>query len=782
MGILQPVPNPRALPPSSSRMAALLASGVALLLVLGSVPASGAPVSRPVGQVASAAASASAPVVIATGDRQAVAAAYRDRFLPAMAVAAPEADPAAVAACDAGLTPAPLQAATLELVNYFRAMSGVQPVTFDTALSAKAQQAALMMDANNALSHTPPASWTCNSAPGAEAAAASNLALGYRGADVIKGYMDDPGAGNEVAGHRWWLQRPSTRTMGSGYVGRAQALWVNDGDTAAGTPTYTSWPSAGFFPGQLEPVGRWSFTATDPAYDLGSATVTVVDGRGNPVPARALPVGAFGSLVFELGSLPAPGAAFNDYRVTVSNILVGGTPIDPYAYTVSIFDPTYVAPPTAITATTPATISGLARIGSTLVARAPTWSTPSVSTTYRWLRNGTSIAGQTSDRLQLGTADLGTRISLQATGSKTGFLPGTSRSAQTAAVAKIPATLALTGRSMSYGDLQIGVTITAEPGLGGSVAIIEGTKTIAAAIKVVDGRAAFRASKVKPGSHTYTVRYSGTSRVSGPSGVVRVVVRDKARPTLTLAASSPAVGKVKIIIRVAAAGEGALTGVATVQEGSRSLARLTVTNSQAVFQASKIKPGRHTYTVGYGGTSRVAAVRGTVVATVKAKTASSTSLTGTSPAPNTIKIDIAVRATGQPPLGGTANVLEGTKTVKSGLKLIGGRASYSAGGVTSGNHTYTVKYSGTSEVNGSARTVTIAVKKPVALKSYDNCTAMRVDHPHGVGRIGAKDKASSGDPVTDFLRNNALYALNDGGTTGQKDLDRDNDFIACESH
>lgn len=63
-------------------------------------------------------------------------------------------------------------------------------------------------------------------------------------------------------------------------------------------------------------------------------------------------------------------------------------------------------------------------------------------------------------------------------------------------------------------------------------------------------------------------------------------------------------------------------------------------------------------------------------------------------------------------------------------------------------------------------------------RSYQNCTALNQDYPHGVGRNGARDK-TSGKPVTTFKVSNSLYGANDGGP-GQRDLDRDNDGVACE--
>jgi hypothetical protein len=53
-----------------------------------------------------------------------------------------------------------------------------------------------------------------------------------------------------------------------------------------------------------------------------------------------------------------------------------------------------------------------------------------------------------------------------------------------------------------------------------------------------------------------------------------------------------------------------------------------------------------------------------------------------------------------------------------------------------------------------------------------NCTALHKRYPHGVGKVGARDK-TMGTPVTTFKRSNRLYSLNKG-------LDRDKDGFARE--
>ncbi|MDP9183937.1 MAG: excalibur calcium-binding domain-containing protein [Actinomycetota bacterium] len=69
--------------------------------------------------------------------------------------------------------------------------------------------------------------------------------------------------------------------------------------------------------------------------------------------------------------------------------------------------------------------------------------------------------------------------------------------------------------------------------------------------------------------------------------------------------------------------------------------------------------------------------------------------------------------------------------------------------------------------------VTATRSQAPTAKVYANCTAMRQDYPHGVGRPGAVDQ-TSGKPVTNFYVNKDLYNANTKS-------DRDKDGIACEA-
>ena len=57
---------------------------------------------------------------------------------------------------------------------------------------------------------------------------------------------------------------------------------------------------------------------------------------------------------------------------------------------------------------------------------------------------------------------------------------------------------------------------------------------------------------------------------------------------------------------------------------------------------------------------------------------------------------------------------------------------------------------------------------------HDNCTNFNRTYPHGVGRVGARDR---GGNVTTFKRSNKIYNT---AERHNSDLDRDNDGVACE--
>lgn len=78
-------------------------------------------------------------------------------------------------------------------------------------------------------------------------------------------------------------------------------------------------------------------------------------------------------------------------------------------------------------------ISGTAALDQTLTATAGTW-TPIASLAYQWMADGVNISGATSSTLYLGSAQVGKKISVLVTGSRSGYSTISRTSLETAVV------------------------------------------------------------------------------------------------------------------------------------------------------------------------------------------------------------------------------------------------------------------------------------------------------------------------------------------------------------
>jgi hypothetical protein len=248
-----------------------------------------------------------------------------------------------VASGNAGTLGASYLAAIAARVNDYRWMAGLPGgVTLDSTENAEAQLAALMMAANDQLSHSPASDWLDYSAAGADAAAHSDLTLGASGTNAIDLYMTDPGAGNTFVGHRRWVLYPSTQTMGVGDIpGQSNALYVVQPQLApAPSVTAVAWPPAGFVPVTLMPL-RWSLQS-DSNTDFSNATVSVTE-NGTPQTVETLSDDATGyggnAIVWDLPFAPAPQQGQQAiYTVNIGNVLIDGA-AQSFSYSTTSFDP-----------------------------------------------------------------------------------------------------------------------------------------------------------------------------------------------------------------------------------------------------------------------------------------------------------------------------------------------------------------------------------------------------------------------------------------------------------
>ncbi|MET3962905.1 uncharacterized protein YkwD [Marmoricola sp. OAE513] len=279
---------------------------------------------------------------IDTTDQGAVNAAYWAAYAPKLTLPISWLG-GSILGCIPGLSSLSTNNATLSSLNFVRSLAGLAPVTFSAKMNAAAQRAALIMDANDSLSHNPSSGWKCWSAAGAKAAGKSNLAISFpsiNAGQIIDLYMDDPGASNTAAGHRRWILNPFSTVMGTGSTRSANALTVI-GPTSSSrpNPAWVGWPTAGYFPNAIEPNGRWSLSSGLKSISFKRAKVKVYQGSHRvPVKKYAVKSGyAQPTLVWQM---PKKFNRSVPYRVVVTGIKKAGKKkLIRTEYTVRLFTP-----------------------------------------------------------------------------------------------------------------------------------------------------------------------------------------------------------------------------------------------------------------------------------------------------------------------------------------------------------------------------------------------------------------------------------------------------------
>jgi len=242
-----------------------------------------------------------------------------------------------VATCMAGDISADGRTNALRLFNLVRWLADLPAVTTEETRNQQAQACALMMTANDDLSHDPPADWDCYSELGAQGAATSNIS-GGPGVSSVLLYMVD--GGNETTfGHRRIILSNELGPIGLGSAGKGgSSCMQNIGGQGNANKPWLAWPPPGAFPMQayedgfnsLDDTG-WSIQSEN--IDLSAAQVTVTSaGQPRPVQVQQLS-GTYGgaeAIRIALDGWEAEAGA--TYAVNVSGT---STPI---AYEIQLID------------------------------------------------------------------------------------------------------------------------------------------------------------------------------------------------------------------------------------------------------------------------------------------------------------------------------------------------------------------------------------------------------------------------------------------------------------
>jgi Zn-dependent metalloprotease len=174
----------------------------------------------------------------------------------------------------------------------------------------------------------------------------------------------------------------------------------------------------------------------------------------------------------------------------------------------------------------------------------------------------------------------------------------------------------------TYGSAS-SVNVTVGGGSGtptGSVTVKEGATTLGTANLTGGSASVALPATLSAGAHALTVSYSGDGTYDTATGNVTANV-NKASSTTTATAPKKVKFKKDFDVKatVAAAG-GAPTGTVQVYDGSKLIGTGTLSNGTVTIHITKnLKPGKHTLTVKYLGSTNVAASQTTVKVKVKKK-------------------------------------------------------------------------------------------------------------------------------------------------------------------
>ena len=159
-----------------------------------------------------------------------------------------------------------------------------------------------------------------------------------------------------------------------------------------------------------------------------------------------------------------------------------------------------------LTAPTP-TVTGTAKVGSTLTAVPGTWGPSPVTLAYQWYAAGTAISGATAGTYVPTSTTLGKVITVSVTGTKPGYPTTTRTSAATAAV--VAGTLTAPTPTIS-GTKAVGSTLTAVPGAWGPSPVTLTYQWYRSGVAISGATASTYRLTTTDQTKTMTVRVTGT--------------------------------------------------------------------------------------------------------------------------------------------------------------------------------------------------------------------------------------------------------------------------------
>jgi len=237
----------------------------------------------------------------------------------------------------------------LNRINYFRRIVGLNDdVVFDADLNQICQQAAVMLEVNETLSHCngtnnyPCNQWSCGTSNAIYAAQRSVLASGHWSYyDPITLYIQDDGNNNLPVGHRRWLLYPRAKTFGTGITYSKSVIYVSDNFfyPTQNTKPYVAYPPEGYVPAPIV-FKRWSFSLAHA--NFANAYVIMTDSKGYAVQLHVIYYnGNYGdpAIVWEPQNIQLNNQEDVTYTITIGGIQNSSQ--NTYTYQTTIIQPNH---------------------------------------------------------------------------------------------------------------------------------------------------------------------------------------------------------------------------------------------------------------------------------------------------------------------------------------------------------------------------------------------------------------------------------------------------------
>ncbi len=251
----------------------------------------------------------------------------------------------------------------------------------------------------------------------------------------------------------------------------------------------------------------------------------------------------------------------------------------------------------------------------------------------------------------------------------------------------------------------------------GIVVFFDGSTALGNAT-LANGNASVSTSLLGAGSRSITAVYQGSQKFNSSASASFTQVVNAAMTTTSLASSqNPAVITEFVTYTAAVASHygGAATGTVAFQDGSKTVATVTLAGNQAAYRTKYSLPSTHSIAATYSGdTNNTGSLSSTLVEQINQGFASTTVLT-TSGSPSFVGQSVTFTATvssshGAIPDGEQVTFFDGATTIGTG-STASGVATFTTSSLTAKTHTIKASYPGDAIFRPSTGPVTQVVNK-----------------------------------------------------------------------